>query len=97
MRFGVKDVCKFVFSRGGVFLVLIKMFPVRLDEPVSPRSLFVRYIDYSLSGCCFSRVDLTCSDKVWWSVLVAKWCVIFFAFSLGLITLSWEDLPRNLR
>ena len=61
---------------------------------VSACSLFARYIECSLSGCCFSRADLTSSGKVWWSALVAKWCANLFASSLGLITFGWEDLPR---
>ena len=50
-------------------------------------SLFARYIECSLSGCCFPRADLTSSDKVWWSANL-------FASFLGLITLGWEDLSR---
>ena len=61
---------------------------------VSACSLFARYIECSLSGGCFSRADLTSSGKIWWSALVAKWCAILFASSLGSITLDWEDLNR---
>jgi len=62
---------------------------------VSACSLFAGYIECSLSGCCFSRADLTYSGKVWWSALMAKWCAILLVPSLGLITLRWEYLPRN--
>jgi hypothetical protein len=56
---------------------------------VSSCSLFARYIECSLSGCCFSRADLTSTGKVWWSTLVAKWCAILLASSLGSITFKY--------
>ncbi|KAK2167002.1 hypothetical protein LSH36_32g00042 [Paralvinella palmiformis] len=34
------------------------------------------------------EADLTSSDKVWWSALVAKWCAVLFGSSFEMITLG---------
>ena len=67
---------------------------VRVDTIVSSSCGVQCSFECSLSGCCFTRADLTSTGKVWWSALVAKWCAILFASSLGSFALGWEDLPR---